>query len=98
LKSSHEPPPMATIQKAFASTKGEVALGLIELMYEREDSDLAARLTPGFKERSAAERLMILTAIAGHTDEAALNLVISGLKDSDNAVRRAALTRLLGFP
>jgi hypothetical protein len=41
---------------------------------------------------------MILTAIAGHTDDAALNLVISGLKDSDKAVRRTALARLLGFP
>jgi HEAT repeat protein len=98
LKSSHEPPPLTTTEQAFALTKGEVALGLIELIYEREDSELASRLTPGFKGRSAAERLMILTAIAGHTDDAALNLVISGLKDSDNDVRRAALMRLLGFP
>jgi hypothetical protein len=98
LRTSHEPPTIATIEKAFAVTKGDVALGLIELMFEREDVDLALRLTPGFKERSAAERLMILTAIAGHTDDAALNLVISGLKDSDNAVRRTALARLLGFP
>jgi hypothetical protein len=48
LKSSQEPPPMATIEKAFASTKGEGALGLIELIYEREDSELAAiRIRPG---------------------------------------------------
>ena len=98
LMTSNEPPPMATIEKAFASTKGDVALGLIELIYEREDSELAAKLSPGFKERSAAERLMILTAIAGHNDDASLSLVGLGLKDSDTRVRRAALLRLLGFP
>jgi HEAT repeat protein len=98
LRHSHEPPPMATIEQAFASTKGEIALGLIELIYEREDSELAARLSPGFRERSAAERLMILTAIAGHADEAAVSLVALGLKDSDSGVQRAALMRLLGFP
>ena len=98
LKSSHDPPPMSSIEKAFASTKGEVALGLIELIYEREDSEMATRLTPGFQERSAAERLKILTAIAGHTDEAALNLVGLGLKDSDAIVQRVALLRLLAFP
>jgi len=98
LKTSREPFPVTTIQKAFASTKGDVALGLIELIYEREDSDLAATLTPGFKERSPAERLMILTTIAGHSDDAALNLVLLGLKDGDRAVSRAALLRLLAFP
>ena len=97
LKSSHDPPPMSMIEKAFASTKGEVALGLIELIYEREDSEMATRLTPGFQERSAAERLMILTAIAGHTDDGALKLVGLGLKDGDPVVQRAALMRLLGF-
>ena len=97
LKSSHDPPPMSTIEKAFASTKGEVALGLIELIYEREDSEMATSLTPGFQERSAAERLMILTAIAGHTNDAALKLVGLGLKDGDTVVQRAALMRLLGF-
>lgn len=98
LRRSPEPPPMATIEKAFASARGEVALGLIELMFEREDSQLAARLTSGFKERTPAERLMILTAIAGHSDEAALNLVTLGLKDADAGVCRAALLRLLAFP
>src|SRR5262249_10821429 len=98
LKTSHEPLPMPTIQKAFASTKGDVALGLIDLIYEREDSDLAASLTPGFKERSTAERLMILTVIAGHSDDPALSLVLLGLKDGDSAIRRAALQRLLAFP
>ena len=97
LKTSHDPPPMSTIEKAFASTKGEVALGLIELIYEREDSEMATRLIPGFQERSAAERLMILTAIAGHTDDAALKLVGLGLKGGDTVVQRAALMRLLGF-
>jgi hypothetical protein len=98
LKRSPEPPPMSAIEKAFASATGEVALGLIELMFEREDAELAARLAPGFKSRTPAERLMILTSIAGHADEAALKLVELGLKDSDTNVRRAALMRLLGFP
>jgi HEAT repeat protein len=98
LKSSHEPPPMATLEKAFASAEGEVALGLIELMYEREDAELAARLSPRFKERSGDARLMILTAIAGHPDAAALELVAAGLKDGDIRVRRAALMRLPVFP
>jgi HEAT repeat protein len=98
LMNSHDAPPMSTIEKAFASTKGEVALGLIELIYEREDSEMATRLTPGFQERSAAERLMILTAIAGHTDDAALKLVGVGLKDAGTIVQRAALMRLLAFP
>ena len=98
LKSSSQPPSLATIEKAFASTKGEVVRGLIELMYEQEDSELAARLSHGFKERTAPERLMILTAIAGHTDDAALRLVALGLNGDDVNVQRAALMRLLEFP
>lgn len=98
LQRSHERPPMTTIERAFASTKGEVALGLIELIYEREDSQMATRLVPGFQERSAAERLMILTTIAGHTDDAALKLVGLGLKDGDPTISRAAVMRLLAFP
>jgi HEAT repeat protein len=98
LKSSQEAPPVATIEKAFAAVKGEEALGLIDLLFEKEDSGLATTLSPGFKERTPQERLKILTAIAGHTDEAALKLVILGLNDGDNRVRRAALLRLLGFP
>lgn len=58
---------------------------------------MPTKLMPGFQERSAAERLMILTAIAGHTDDAALKLVGLGLKDGDTVVQRAALMRLLGF-
>ena len=98
LQSGHEPPPMTMIEKAFASTKGEGILGLIELIYEREDSEMATRLAPGFQERSAAQRLMILTAIAGHTDDDALKLVSLALKDGRSLVQRAALMRLLAFP
>jgi HEAT repeat protein len=98
LRSSQEPPPMAVIQKAFPSAKGEVALGLIELMKEREDPELAARLSPGFRERPAVERLAILTAIAGHTDVAALNLIALGLKGNDPGVQRAAVMRALALP
>jgi hypothetical protein len=98
LKRSHELPPMATLEQAFASAKGEIALGLIELLFEREDAGLATKLSPGFKERSVPERLMILTAIAGHTGEAALNLVTLGLKDTEGEVQRTALMRLLEFP
>ena len=98
LRSSEEPPPMAIIEKAFASSRGDVGLGLIELITEREDSGLAARLSPGFKERSAPERLMIMTAIAGHDDNAAQILIAAGLKDPDNDVRRVSLSRLLECP
>src|SRR5262249_29830868 len=98
LKSSHEPPPMETIEQAFASARGDVGLGLIELLREREDVSLPSRLKPGFDSRTGAERLMILTAIAGRTDEAALSLVAIGLEDENSAVRRVALMRLLGFP
>ena len=98
LKTSEEPPPMATLEKAFVSARGEIGIGLIELMVEREDSGLAARLTPAFNDRTTDERLMIMTAIAGHSDEAALGMVALGLKDKDSLVCRAALMRLLEFP
>ncbi|HEU4387515.1 MAG TPA: hypothetical protein VFV34_06940, partial [Blastocatellia bacterium] len=98
LRTSHEPPPMETIEKAFLAATGDVAQGLIELMREREDAELAARLSPGFRERPAADRLMVMSAIAGHANDAALNLVSLGLKDNDPALRRAALMRLLSFP
>ncbi|HST20430.1 MAG TPA: hypothetical protein VLR90_04905, partial [Blastocatellia bacterium] len=42
-------------------------------------------------------RLAILTLIAGHTDRASLDLIKLGLRDSDAAVQRAALVRLLAF-
>jgi HEAT repeat protein len=98
LKSSHEPPPMETIEQAFAAARGEVGLGLIGLLHEREDANLPSRLSPGINSRTAPERLMILTAIAGHTDDTAFNLVAAGLKDKDSAVQRGALMRLLEFP
>ena len=50
-----------------------------------------------FKSCNGEERLAILTLIAGHTDRAALDLIKLGLRDSDAAVQRAALVRLLAF-
>jgi hypothetical protein len=98
LQTSNEPAQMTTLEKAFASARGEIAIGLVELMFEREDSDLAGRLIVGFSDRTAAERLAILTAVAGHTDDAAAKIITLGLTDPDANVRRAAMTRLLGFP
>lgn len=98
LRNSPVPPPMSTIERAFASLWGDEARGLIELMREREDSSLPERVSPAFKDRSAQERLQILTTIAGHSDVAAVNLITLGLKDSDPIVQRAALLRLLALP
>ena len=98
LKTSQEAPPMTTIEQAFVTARGDVAVGMIDLFREREGPDLAAQIAPGFSERTAPEKLAIMTTIAGHTDEAALGLIKLGLKDSDAQVQRAALNRLLTFP
>jgi hypothetical protein len=97
LRQSREPPPLAAIEQGFARAHGEAALGLIELIVEREDDRLPARLAPGFAVRSNEERRAILTAIAGHTSNEAFDLVLRGLQDSDSEVQRAALLRLLPF-
>src|SRR5262249_20666357 len=46
LQTSQELPPLATLEKAFVSARGDIGLGLIELMVEQKDSGLATRLTP----------------------------------------------------
>jgi HEAT repeat protein len=98
LRKSAEPPSMAILDRAFQQASPDVGMALIELMYEQEDQNLSSRLLAGFKERSSQERLAILTAIAGHNDDAALKLAAMGASDKDGAVRRAALMRLLQFP
>jgi HEAT repeat protein len=98
LKKSAEPPSLATLDRAFRHAVPDVGTALIALMYEQEDQNLPSRLLAGFKERSSQERLAILTAIAGHNDDAALKLATMGASDKDGAVRRASLLRLLQFP
>jgi len=98
LERSPEPPPLASLKGAFQTTKGDAGLRLLALLFEREDADLPSALVSGFRDRTAQERLAILTAIAGHTSDAALQLVRLGLEDRALDVQRAALMRLLGFP
>ncbi len=98
LLRSPVPPQLETLKHAFELTKGDTALGLIPLLVEQEDSTLATTLGKNFTNRSTAERLAILTAIAGHTDPAALDLIKSGLNDPVVVVQRAAVLRLLALP
>ena len=98
LEKSPRPPPLASLRPAFQSAKRPAALRLLALLVEQEDAALPSALLPGFAERSVEERLAILTALAGHVDEAAEELVKLGLRDSDPEVQRAALMRLLTFP
>src|SRR5215472_12641077 len=98
LRKSAEPPSLAILDRAFRHAAPDVGTALIELMYEQEDQNLPSRLLAGFKERSSQERLAILTAIAGHNDDAALKLAVMGASDKDRDVRRASLLRLLQFP
>ncbi|HEU0251389.1 MAG TPA: hypothetical protein VFR12_00060, partial [Pyrinomonadaceae bacterium] len=98
LLRSPEPPPLESIKRAFAAAKEDTAIGLIPLLLEQEDSTLAATLGKDFLQRSEAERLAIMTALAGHSDSHALDLIKSALSDASPVIQRAALLRLLAFP
>lgn len=98
LLRSPEPPSLQTLNEAFALAKGDTAQSLIQLFLEQENSSLAAVLGKNFVERSEAERLIIMTAIAGHNDAGAIDLIKSGLNDPATAVQRAAVMRLLALP
>jgi HEAT repeat protein len=97
LEHSPEPPPLQSLKRAFQSAKQDVALRLIYLLFEQESADLPETLLGGFKSCTGEGRLAILTLIAGHTDRASLDLIKLGLRDSEAAVQRAALVRLLAF-
>src|SRR5262249_29165324 len=79
LLHSPQAPPLETIKRAFVLSKGDTALGLIPLLLEQEDSTLSVTLGKDFARRSETERLAIMSAIAGHTDAATLDLIKSGL-------------------
>jgi hypothetical protein len=98
LERSPEPPPLAILERAFRSAKGEAALRLIRLLFEQEYVDFPATLLADFNKRTEAERLTIMTLIAGHTDLATMDLTVMGLRDPSLEVQRAALMRLLAFP
>ena len=98
LLRSPEPPPIETLKRAFSVTTGKTAAGLIPLLLELEDSTLSTTLAINFVNRSDEERLAIMTAIAGHADTAALDLIKAGLKDPSLLIQRAGLLRLLPFP
>jgi Tol biopolymer transport system component/HEAT repeat protein len=98
LLRSPEAPPIEVLKRAFKVTTGKTAVGLIPLLREHEDSTLSRSLAINFVDRSEEERLAIITAIAGHTDTAAVDLIKSGLNDSSVLVQRAALMRLLPLP
>ena len=98
LRHSAEPPPLETLKRAFPLTKGETAIELIRLLLEQEDSTLPTTLGVDFARRSEAERLAIMTTVAGHNDAATLQLIKSGLSDPSQTVQRTALMRLLVFP
>ena len=98
LEKSPTPPPLSSLKEAFSSARGDVALSLIELLFEQEDPTLATTLSKDFGQRSSDERLAIVTAIAGHRDAGALDLLKLGLQDPSTDVQRAALMRLLAFP
>ncbi|MEW6209805.1 MAG: HEAT repeat domain-containing protein, partial [Acidobacteriota bacterium] len=98
LERSPEPPPLAILERAFRSAKGEAALRLIHLLFEQEYVDFPATLLANFNKRTEAERLDIMTLIAGHTDIGSMDLIALGLRDPSLEVQRAAMMRLLAFP
>ena len=95
---SPEPPPIENVKRAFIVTTGKTAADLIPLLLEQEDSTLSATLSINLVNRTDEERLAIMTAIAGHADVAALDLIKAGLKDRSPLVQRVSLMRLLAFP
>jgi hypothetical protein len=98
LLRSPEPPSLQVVNGAFAQAKGDTALSLIPLLLEQEDSTLSATLGKDFARRSETERVAIMTALAGHNDSDAIELIKSGLNDPATAVQRVALMRLLALP
>ena len=98
LLRSPEPPLLQTISRAFAQAKGDTALSLIPLLLEQENSTLSAVVGKDFVRRSVAERIAITTAIAGHNDSDAVEIIKSGLNDPAAAVQRVAMMRLLALP
>ncbi len=98
LLRSPEPPKLDTLKRAFELSKGDTALGLIPLLVEQEDSTLSTTLGKNFANRSTAERLAIITAIAGHADSATVDLIKLGLNDPMLVIQRAAVLRLLALP
>lgn len=97
LETSPEPPPLATLKSGFAVAKGQTAIRLLTLLFEQEDENLPAALLEGFDLRSEEERLAILAAVAGHADDATLDLARRALSDRSPAVQRQGLLRLLPF-
>lgn len=95
---SPKPPNLETLKHAFESAKGDVAVALIPLLVEQEDSTLSTILAQNFSQRSNTERLAILTAVANHSDTATLDLIKSGLSDPTPVIQRAAILRLLALP
>ena len=98
LLRSPKPPKLDTLKRAFELAKGDIALGLIPLLVEQEDSTLSTTLGKNFTNRSTAERLAIVTAIAGHADSATVDLIKLGLNDPMPVIQRAAVLRLLSLP
>ncbi len=91
-------PPLASLQRAFQRAKGEVALRLLALLVEQEDATLGSTLLPRFSERCDQVRLACVTAVAGHADSAATDLIRLALRDKDVSVQRAGLMRTLALP
>ncbi len=91
-------PPLQMLADLLPRVKGEAGLRVIALLRQQEGNGLASLLKPGFADRTPAEQTAILTAVAGHVDDATLGLVRLGLRAPQAAVQRTALLRLLQFP
>ncbi len=98
LEESPQLPYFDSLEQAFPSVNGDLALRLMRLLFNYENVDLAKVFLNGFEKRTPAERLAIMTYIAGHVDNSALKLVDLGLQDKDETVQRAAWMRLAAFP
>ena len=98
LETGPHPPPLDSLKRAFKSSKGETAARLLALLWEQEDATLGDTLLTGFSDRSRQVRLACVTAVAGHTDEASVELVRLALGDQDAAVQRTGLMRTLALP
>lgn len=97
LETSPEPPPLEALKTGFAAAKGQAAIPMLSLLYEQEDKDLPATLLKGFADRREEEKLAILASVAGHADDATLDIARLALADKSASVQRQGLLRLLPF-
>ena len=98
LETSTAMPSVQVLTDLLHRVHGQEGVRVIALLRQQEDAGLPALLEPGFAGRSAPEQEAVLSALAGHADEATLRIVRLGLGAPEPLIQRLALLRLLQFP